>query len=162
MSRGQVLRCASRLGEYINNASFFVYNACKFYNNASFPPFQVEAFTDLLEKKRMVAQARALRNQSVRRVKMPWRNNKNKVDYAIYAMRHMETYMGTQTWNSGIKKTADRQIRYFRAKYCTALLCSSENAFRNQVKTTATEHDNNSNGNGMVDVHRMMHNYGQH
>ncbi|XP_056698038.1 uncharacterized protein [Spinacia oleracea] len=59
-------------------------------------------------------------------LEMPWKNRTNKTDCGVYAMRHMETYKGNQTWNCGFKNTDEDKdfICKLRMRYGTEILLS--------------------------------------
>lgn len=74
------------------------------------------------------------------RLKMPWRNETNKIDCGVFAMRHLETYKGDglKNWKCGIKPNNLKQLRFMRAKYCAAILSADSNirAVRNKAEAS--------------------------
>ncbi|KAJ9554625.1 hypothetical protein OSB04_018670 [Centaurea solstitialis] len=63
--------------------------------------------------------------------KMSWRTS-NQVDCGIFAMRHMETFMGGNLlkWHCGFDQEGDKQklqIEYLRIKYVSEILLSNVN-----------------------------------
>jgi len=66
------------------------------------------------------------------RLRMSWRDNNNKVDYGVFAMRHMETYMGkgTRGWDFGLEKENKEQLNNTRVKYLAETVNSPINEFR--------------------------------
>lgn len=122
---------------------------------------QVELFTEYLEKKHFMTKGKIVRGAVIERLKMPWRNEENKVDCGVYTMRHMETYMGQKVKDLkiGLKKNSTKQLRFLRGKYCKALLTSEVNDLNeDNIKNSATyymlacEH-------GPVDVEKLVIEY---
>ncbi|KAL3630389.1 hypothetical protein CASFOL_023373 [Castilleja foliolosa] len=74
--------------------------------------------------------AKKLCGSRVYRVDMPWHDDANKIDCAIYAMRHMDRYFGQphKEWDCGITLGgSSRQLKNFREKYCAAILADELN-----------------------------------
>lgn len=72
----------------------------------------------------------SLINMSIQRLVMPWRDEENKVDSGVFAMRHMETYMGHRVkyWDNGLAENSDKTLQVLRVKYCKVLLsCDANN-----------------------------------
>ena len=72
------------------------------------------------------------------RVEMRWRTRRNKVDYAIFCMRHMETYMGDKTlkWDCGLPKESQEKIIKLvslHRKYLAEILLSDINMCRKKI-----------------------------
>ncbi|KVH91295.1 hypothetical protein Ccrd_006691 [Cynara cardunculus var. scolymus] len=71
------------------------------------------------------------------RLRMDWQTRNNFDDYGVFAMRHMETYMGdVRTWNTGLSKegkTQEIQIASLRMKYVAKLLVSNYNKKKEYV-----------------------------
>nr|GMC84583.1 uncharacterized protein LOC109155335 [Ipomoea batatas] len=65
----------------------------------------------------------------LKRMKMSWRDNKNKVDCGVFLMRHMETFRGQlpELWDCGLEKENKDQLNVLRIKYLTALVMSDVN-----------------------------------
>ncbi|KAL3621637.1 hypothetical protein CASFOL_036549 [Castilleja foliolosa] len=76
------------------------------------------------------------------RLAMPWRDDTNKVDCGVFAMRHMETYMGetVRSWRCGLAKDKPKMLKYMRVKYCAAILGSDINIHRDQVLAASKEY----------------------
>lgn len=93
-----------------------------------------QMFCDYLESHKMGLKALSMRRVPIDRMKMSWRNIKNKVDCAVYAMRHMETFMGQKVkeWDIGLMKDHSKQLLYLRAKYCRVLLTCEINMHRDR------------------------------
>ena len=70
----------------------------------------------------------------VERVKMPWRDSKNKKDCGIYVMRHMETFKGKSDWKSDLKKGAKQQMNNLRVKYVYEILTHQINELSVQLQ----------------------------
>lgn len=86
----------------------------------------------------MVAKAQLFEDEGkvpAERLNMSWRDGKNKVDCGIYAIRHMETYMGNgvSDWKCGLKKGDKKQMANLRIKYLYNILTSEHNAERVRV-----------------------------
>ncbi|KAL3633452.1 hypothetical protein CASFOL_022214 [Castilleja foliolosa] len=87
--------------------------------------------------------AKKLLESMLYRVEMPWRNDSNKVDCAIYAMRHMECYFGQppKEWECGITLGCSmRLMKSFRAKYCAAFLAAPQNSLHQHNLTEAAKY----------------------
>ncbi|KAH6783648.1 hypothetical protein C2S52_008607 [Perilla frutescens var. hirtella] len=93
-------------------------------------PFILQkVFRNYLEVEAIKVKATAVRRACIDRLQMPWRDGANNNDCGIYAMRHMETYMGQaiKSWNCGLKKGNDRRMKCLCIKYCAAILTSDIN-----------------------------------
>ncbi|MFS8024994.1 hypothetical protein Hanom_Chr16g01469831 [Helianthus anomalus] len=87
-----------------------------------------------------------MKSTEIFRQKMDWRTTSNVVDCGIFAMRHMETYMGViADWRSGfVKEDApnqlqQRQLNEMRAKYVVKILLHSENEIRTRLTKSVTK-----------------------
>ncbi|CAH1440865.1 unnamed protein product [Lactuca virosa] len=74
------------------------------------------------------------------RVNMNWRTRDNHVDYGVFCMCHMETYMGDKTvnWTCGLPKESKQQqsvLNELRIKYLTKILLSDTNTYRSKIIT---------------------------
>ncbi|CAI9285756.1 unnamed protein product [Lactuca saligna] len=72
------------------------------------------------------------------RLKMTWRMVKNKVYCGVFAMRHMETYMGQplSKWKPGLHKESAIQqntLEKLRKRYAHRMLTSKINMLRAKV-----------------------------
>ncbi|KVH88035.1 hypothetical protein Ccrd_024581 [Cynara cardunculus var. scolymus] len=71
------------------------------------------------------------------RLRMDWQTRNNFDDCGVFAVRHMETYMGdVRTWNTGLSKegkTQEIQIASLRMKYVAKLLVSNYNKKKEYV-----------------------------
>lgn len=70
-------------------------------------------------------------------LQMPWRNN--VPDCGVYAMRHLETYMGKKDWKCDIKKGDEKQCDNMRHKYAASILGDQENTLRQENIKEASE-----------------------
>nr|GMC66490.1 uncharacterized protein LOC109162486 [Ipomoea batatas] len=63
------------------------------------------------------------------RLRMSWRDNDNKIDCGVFAMRHMETYMdkGTKGWECGLEKGNKEQLNNIRVNYLAEIVNSLVN-----------------------------------
>nr|GMD40418.1 uncharacterized protein LOC109153493 [Ipomoea batatas] len=100
------------------------------------------AFAKYLGTKK-IALARKMRQMTVQYVEMPWQNEENAVDCAIYSMRHMQTYAGTsiEDWNSGLDGGPEDNafLTSLRAKYAATILMSETNTLLPEVTNAARE-----------------------
>ncbi|KVH99370.1 hypothetical protein Ccrd_022399 [Cynara cardunculus var. scolymus] len=71
------------------------------------------------------------------RLRMDWQTQNNFDDCGVFAMRHMETYMGNvRTWNTSLSKegkTQEIQIASLRMKYVAKLLVNNYNKKKEYV-----------------------------
>nr|GMD45670.1 zinc finger BED domain-containing protein RICESLEEPER 2-like [Ipomoea batatas] len=67
-----------------------------------------------------------------RRLRMSWRESKNNIDSGVFAMRHMETYVGQSiaSWDCGIRSGDARCVREMRVKLMSDLLLFHNNTHR--------------------------------
>nr|GMC56670.1 zinc finger BED domain-containing protein RICESLEEPER 2-like [Ipomoea batatas] len=65
------------------------------------------------------------------RIKMAWRDNKNKEDCGVYVMRHMDTFMGSlaKDCDCGLVKGNRSQLDRLRVKYAAAIPSAQINEF---------------------------------
>nr|GMD05896.1 uncharacterized protein LOC109162486 [Ipomoea batatas] len=75
------------------------------------------------------------------RLRMSWRDNSNMVDCGVFAMRHMETYMGkgTKGWDCGLEKENKKQLNNTRVKYLAEIVNSPINEFRGDCMKDARQ-----------------------
>ena len=76
---------------------------------------------------------------------MSWRTFKNKVDYGVFAMTHMETYMGQplSKWKPGLyKESAVQQttLEKLRQRYAHIMLTSEINMLKAKVLDLAEKY----------------------
>nr|GMD17923.1 ulp1 protease family, C-terminal catalytic domain-containing protein [Ipomoea batatas] len=85
--------------------------------------------------------ANKIEKLKVKRMKMAWRDNRNKIDCGVFLMRHMETFRGQlpELWNCGLQKETKDQLNALRVKYLTALVMSDLNEHRAQNIQQAVE-----------------------
>nr|KAJ0203039.1 hypothetical protein LSAT_V11C500295170 [Lactuca sativa] len=84
--------------------------------------------------------ANAISKESIKpqRLEMSWRTVKNKVDCGVFAMRHMETYMGQPLlkWKPGLHKESAVQqttLEKLRQRYAHIMLTSEINMLKAKV-----------------------------
>ncbi|KAI3744433.1 hypothetical protein L1987_57513 [Smallanthus sonchifolius] len=85
------------------------------------------------------------------RVELPWRTLDNKVDCGIFAMCHMETFMGSTTWQCGFDPEKElekqtRQITELLYKYISKILLSDLNNFKDKHLEYAKEFSKSMEG----------------
>lgn len=102
---------------------------------------QLQWFSDYIGANRMFSQSQLLRKVGIFRLKLPWRNDWNVTDCGVYAMRHMEEYMGQKPdeWHIGLTKDSTKRLVYLRVRYCRTLLTSEINQYREQNMAAAKE-----------------------
>ncbi|KAL3618700.1 hypothetical protein CASFOL_037362 [Castilleja foliolosa] len=63
------------------------------------------------------------------RLKLPWRDPTNCIDFTIYTMRHMKTYLSQSStiYKCGLSKKSEKHMRILRVKYCGAILSAKCN-----------------------------------
>lgn len=94
--------------------------------------FQVRFFCEWMTANKFIVRGRSLINLPIQRLAMPWRDEVNKVDCGVFAMRHMETYMGQRVrdWNIGLMANSAKALQELRVKYCRVLLATEANHVR--------------------------------
>lgn len=110
--------------------TFFVYEQC----SLTLLYCQAKLFCQWLINNNYHVKGRSLINMPIQRMKLPWRDVDNKVDCGVYAMRHMETYMGQRLkeWKIGLDVNAGKTLQELRVKYCKVLLTSAANYQRRE------------------------------
>lgn len=111
--------------------------------------------------KDLPVKARGIMCTHIERLKMPWRNTSNKVDCGVYAMRHMETYMGQRIkdWDTGFKAKCQTKMRIYRAKYCKALLSSKFNRKKKENDAAAKHHLDKASPEVQKDIDNFIASY---
>nr|KAJ0211254.1 hypothetical protein LSAT_V11C400213610 [Lactuca sativa] len=79
------------------------------------------------------------------RLEMPWRTVRHKVDCGVFAMRHIETYMGQpiSNWKPGLyKESAIQQttLEKLRQRYAHRMLASEINMLKAKVLDLAEKY----------------------
>nr|GMD86917.1 zinc finger BED domain-containing protein RICESLEEPER 2-like [Ipomoea batatas] len=69
-----------------------------------------------------------------KRMQMPWRGVRNKIDCGIYLMRHMETFTGQsfKHWDCGLVKGDFTMLHKLRLQYMKNLVLSEYNLYMSQ------------------------------
>ncbi|MFS7927511.1 hypothetical protein Hanom_Chr04g00309981 [Helianthus anomalus] len=100
---------------------------------------QQDAFANYLCIKKH-PMAEIMKSVPIVRQKMDWRTNSNGIDYGVFAIRHMETYMGQMAgWENGLAKEdasndlQQKQLNDLRMKYIAKILLHSKNENRRKV-----------------------------
>jgi hypothetical protein len=123
---------------YIVHLVFSYYGKCAYILFMFF--LQREVFVQFLIQLKMFSKAEAFKDSKkvpVERLEMHWRNSENVTDCGIYAMRHMETYMGNglHDWNPELKREeSKKQMLILRMRYWCALLTSDLNEQKSFVE----------------------------
>lgn len=96
------------------------------------PKRVVRFFCEWMTANKFIVRGRSLINLPIQRLAMPWRDKENKVDSGVFAMRHMETYMGQRVrdWNIGLMANSAKALQELRVKYCRVLLATEANHVR--------------------------------
>ncbi|KAL1810757.1 hypothetical protein ACET3Z_020822 [Daucus carota] len=85
--------------------------------------------------------SKLLSNAPVQRLQMKWRTSNKNVDSGVFAMHHMETYMGYELRNWECKFAAEvgieqkRQLERARQIYATKIVYSGINFLKGQMTT---------------------------
>lgn len=82
-------------------------------------------------------------------------------DCGVFAMRHMETYMGTKAneWKCDLTNKESKSFQLLRAKFCQALVYSDENTVHSNIVWIATSHFVEGRKKGPIDVEKMVSEY---
>nr|GMD52411.1 uncharacterized protein LOC109150699 isoform X6 [Ipomoea batatas] len=96
-----------------------------------------------LEKKGQLVRAATVRNLKPTRMRMGWLDSKNKVDCAMYAMRHMETFMGQpcKQWHCGLETRTGPLLQGLRRKYLRDILMADINMHKEWIMERTSEYD---------------------
>ncbi|KAL3648725.1 hypothetical protein CASFOL_005128 [Castilleja foliolosa] len=111
-----------------------------------------------LESNGINIKAQFLKKLKFDRLKMHWRDESNRVDCGVYAMRHMETYMGgsLKSWRCGLSKNNQRTMKYLRVRYTAALLGSEINTHRDRVVAEAKKYYTKKIGCKAIGVDQLL------
>ncbi|XP_021773728.1 uncharacterized protein LOC110737703 [Chenopodium quinoa] len=72
--------------------------------------------------------SKEVKNMATASIDFTWKSADEKhVDCGVVLMRHMETYMGSKVWDSGLKKNDLTIIEKLRMKHCHLILSSKVN-----------------------------------
>uniref|UniRef100_A0A803N244 Uncharacterized protein n=1 Tax=Chenopodium quinoa TaxID=63459 RepID=A0A803N244_CHEQI len=105
---------------------------------------QIKAFAKFLNEKK-VGNGRGVSRFNTTMKEMRWKNNENYNDYGVYALKHMETYMGQldECWDIGFDPKDPDIMKKLRIEYCGKILTSPANVLQDEViaksKTWALE-----------------------
>ncbi|KAG6436426.1 hypothetical protein SASPL_101324 [Salvia splendens] len=74
---------------------------------------------------------RMLRKAIPEHLEFKWKTEGITNDCGVFAMRHMETYMGTKVndWKCALTNKPSKSFQLLRAKFLTAMVYSNENKF---------------------------------
>ncbi|KAL3626839.1 hypothetical protein CASFOL_029318 [Castilleja foliolosa] len=111
-----------------------------------------------LESNGINIKAQFLKKLKFDRLKMHWLDESNRVDCGVYAMRHMETYMGgsLKSWRCGLSKNNQRTMKYLRVRYTAALLGSEINTHRDRVVAEAKKYYTKKIGCKAIGVDQLL------
>nr|GMC86880.1 ulp1 protease family, C-terminal catalytic domain-containing protein [Ipomoea batatas] len=117
--------------EAIDNSS----SICKTEDKYGAMPKRLQAFlSTFLNGLKSSYKAKKIEKLKVKRMKMAWKDNRNKIDCGVFLMRHMETFRGQlpELWKCGLEKENKDQLNALRVKYLTTLVMSNVNKHRAQ------------------------------
>ncbi|KAG6387330.1 hypothetical protein SASPL_152517 [Salvia splendens] len=99
-----------------------------------------------------------LRKAKTELLEFKWKTNGITEDCGVYAMRHMETYMGTKVndWKGDLTNKSSKSFQLLCAKFITAMVYSNENKVVDYMMRTATSHLEEARKKGPVDVEKMV------
>ncbi|KAH6834412.1 hypothetical protein C2S53_004542 [Perilla frutescens var. hirtella] len=150
-------------GEIIDNSSALDWDGVDPLSKyGDVPDIMINFFKDFMKTtgnaKTVTLIERNLRK--MQRLKMPWRNDTNKVDCGIYTMRHMETYKGgsLRHWNFGLTSDNAKQMKYLRAKYCAAILNAESNIHKERIMADASLYYRATCGDGPHNIDAIVMN----
>ncbi len=95
--------------------------------------FQVKLLCTYMEKKGQGAKVQPIKKAKIERLNIGWTNKENKVDCGVYSMRHMECYMGSPDWETGLKLDDNKNLNRLRELYMFALINSDSNEVRDTI-----------------------------
>nr|GLL46266.1 uncharacterized protein LOC109175178 [Ipomoea trifida] len=124
--------------EAIDNSS----KVCKTDDNYGIVPTTLQKFLSMfLTGLKSTYKSEKIAKLKLKRIKMTWRDNKNKVDCGVFLMRHMETFRGQlpELWDCGLEKENKDQLNVLRIKYLTALVMSDVNEHKARNIQAAAE-----------------------
>ncbi|XP_031121055.1 uncharacterized protein LOC116024304 [Ipomoea triloba] len=101
------------------------------------------AFTKYLSLKKSPL-GKKMKSMKVQYMEMPWQNEENAVDCAVYTMRHMQTYTGTSIADWDARLTRGQEDYTFltslRPKYAATILMSPWNTLLPEVTNALLIH----------------------
>ena len=102
-----------------------------------------------------------LRKATTEVLEFKWKINGVTEDIGVYAMRHMETYMGTKVnnWKCDLTNKPSKAFQLLRAKFVTTMVYSNENKVIDYMMRTTTSHMEEARNKGTVDVEKMVANF---
>nr|GLL42403.1 uncharacterized protein LOC109155335 [Ipomoea trifida] len=124
--------------EAIDNSS----KVCKTDDKYGIVPTTLQKFLSMfLTGLKSTYKSEKIAKLKLKRIKMTWRDNKNKVDCGVFLMRHMETFRGQlpELWDCGLEKENKDQLNVLRIKYLTALVMSDVNEHKARNIQAAAE-----------------------
>ncbi|KAH6755377.1 hypothetical protein C2S53_013829 [Perilla frutescens var. hirtella] len=119
-----------------------------------------EVFTNYLRVKGMRAKAAALSKLKVNTLDLPCSGQHKNSDCWIYAMRHMEKYMGEglKNWKCGMRSNCESLLKKMRIKYCAEILCADINVHKDRNPKEANFHYRTSCGDGPINIDKLLRN----
>lgn len=101
---------------------------------------------------------RMLRKAKTEVLDFKWKTQGITEDIGVYAMRHMETYMGTNVadWKCDLTNKPSKSFQLLRGKFVTAMVYSNESKVVGYMLRTATAHLEEAKKKGPVDVEKMV------
>ena len=118
-------------------------------------------FYTFMEKCHCVSYGRMLGRAKTELLPVKWMIKGITSDCGVFAMRHMETYMGNKAneWKCDLTSKPSKSFQLLRAKFCQALVYSNENTAHSNIMRTATSHFEQARNKGHIDVEKMVWEY---
>lgn len=93
---------------------------------------QKDLLSEFLDQQGLGIKAARVRNMSVKRLQMPWRDAVNTRDCGVFLMRHMESFQGqlVAEWDCGFVKGDIQFLLQLRKEYIHTLSTHRLNALR--------------------------------
>ncbi|KAG6416107.1 hypothetical protein SASPL_123531 [Salvia splendens] len=115
----------------------------------------------LLEHNNYVSYGWMLRKAKTELLEFKWKTKGITQDCAVFAMRHMETHMGTEDndWKCDLTNKPSKLFQLFHAKFVIAIVYSNENKVMDYMMRTTTSHLEEARKKGPVDVEKMTTNF---
>ena len=126
-----------------------------------FNKLQIDFFVYTLEKYGCASYGHMLQKATVKVLEMKWSAKEDTTDCGLYAMRHMETYMGMKVtdWKCDLTNKQSRPLQLLRAKYCTAMLYNNNNRAFRCVSRLASHQYTKAKKTRPIDVENMVAEY---
>ncbi|XP_019196009.1 PREDICTED: uncharacterized protein LOC109189840 [Ipomoea nil] len=96
-----------------------------------------------LDSKQHIVRALRLRNMQPERMQLAWSDTPTNGDSGVYAMRHMEAFVGQdpRCWQCGLGTGGPGEIENMRKRFLHNILLSTVNGNMHNIRTRAGEYD---------------------